>query len=141
VAEADARFQVLQAKLAKGAVPVSVTFGVAEWRPGEDTDALLARADSALYAVRRTARGGEGARETPSDGDEAAAVTAHGLLNSSAVVAMGITTLQAHWDSMPTAERLHLLQRMLSHASFVDERLKSLTQGRLSLVASSPSST
>jgi hypothetical protein len=81
-------------------------------------------------------------RETPpSEGDEAAAVTAHGLLSSSAVVAMGIATLQAHWDAMPAAERLHLLKRMLSHASFVDERLKSLTQGRLSLVASSPSST
>jgi len=137
VAEAEARFRVLQARLTEGPVPVSVTFGVAEWQPGEDTEALLARADAALYAVRRTARGDERRRETESDADDAAAVTAHGLLNSSAVVAMGITTLQAHWDTMPAPERAHLLQRMLSHASFVDERLKGLTQGRLSLVVSS----
>jgi len=137
VAEAEARFRVLQATLAEGPVPVSVTFGVAEWRPGEDAESLLARADAALYAVRRTARGDERRRETESDADDAVAVTAHGLLNSSAVVAMGITTLQAHWDTMPAPERAHLLQRMLSHASFVDERLKGLTQGRLSLVVSS----
>jgi diguanylate cyclase (GGDEF)-like protein len=130
VAEAQARFRVLQARLAEGPVPVSVTFGVAESRPGEDTEALLARADAALYDVRRTARRGEGVREVPSDRDEAAAVTAHGLLNSSAVVSMGITTLQLHWDTLSGPDRAHLLQRMLSHASFVDERLKGLTQGR-----------
>jgi diguanylate cyclase (GGDEF)-like protein len=129
-AEAEARFRVLQAKLAKGPVPVSVTFGVAEWRPGEDTEGLLARADAALYEVRRTVRGDGGSREVASDGDEAAAVAAHGLLNSSAVVSMGITTLQEHWDTMPAADRAHLLHRMLSHASSVDESLKGLAQGR-----------
>jgi len=70
------------------------------------------------------------------DGNEAAAVTAHGLLNSSAVVAMGITTLLEHWDTMSAPDRAHLLQRMLGHASYVDERLKGLTHGLQSLVAS-----
>ena len=133
VAEAEARFRTLQAKLASGPVPVSVTFGLAEWRPGEDTEALLARADAALYEVRRTLRGGSG--EAAFERDEGSAVTAHGLLNSSAVVSMGITTLQAHWDGMPDPERAHLLQRMLAHASFLDDRLKGLTQGRLSIGA------
>ena len=51
--EAEARFRVVRAALASGPVPVSVTIGVAEWRPDEDTDDLLARADSALYDARR----------------------------------------------------------------------------------------
>jgi diguanylate cyclase (GGDEF)-like protein len=131
VAEAEARFGALQVKLASGPVPVSVTFGVAEWRPGEDTESLLARADAALYAVRRAVR--RGIPDAVSERAEASAITAHGLLNSSAVVSMGITTLQAHWDKMPGPERLHLLQRMLAHASFLDDRLKGLTQGRLSI--------
>lgn len=131
LAEAEARFGALQAKLESGAVPVSVTFGVAEWRPGEDTESLLARADAALYTVRRAVRG-----ETPEalpNGEDVAAITAHGMLNSSAVVSMGITTLQAHWDRMSGPDRLHLLQRMLAHASILDERLKRLTQGRVSI--------
>jgi diguanylate cyclase (GGDEF)-like protein len=133
VAEAEARFHVLQDKLASGPVPVSVTFGVAEWRPGEDTEVLLARADAALYAVRRTVRG---EASDALESDEASAVTAHGLLNSAAVVSMGITTLQTHWNGISGPERMHLLQRMLAHASFLDDRLKGLTQGRLSLGAS-----
>jgi diguanylate cyclase (GGDEF)-like protein len=139
VAEAEARFRVLQTKLGQGPIPVSVTVGVAEWRPGEDTEALLGRADAALYEVRRTVRSASGSREADWEEDESSAVTAHGLLNSSAVVAMGITTLQAHWDGMEGPERAHLLQRMLAHASFVDDRLKGLTQGRLSLATPSPS--
>ena len=51
---------------------------------------------------------------------------------------MGITTLHAHWDKMTADERLNLLERMLAHASLVDDSLKSLMQGRLS-VAPSPS--
>src|SRR5437588_8461502 len=58
-AEAAARFRLLQGELASGQVPVSGTFGAAEWQPGEDSDALLARADSALYEVRRAVRGGD----------------------------------------------------------------------------------
>ena len=130
VAEAEARFRLLQARLASGPVPVSVTFGVAEWRPGEDTESLLARADAALYDVRRKARGTEQSREDPSQDDGASAVLAHTLLNSSAVVSMGIATLEAHWDALLGTERLHLLQRMLTHASLIDVRLKELTRGR-----------
>jgi hypothetical protein len=63
---------------------------------------------------------------------EASAVVAHRLLNSSAVVWMGITTLQAHWDGMPSLQRAHLLERMLAHASVIDDRLKDLTWGRAS---------
>jgi diguanylate cyclase len=56
-AGASTRFHALQARLAAGSVLVSVTVGLASWRPGEDTDDLLARADAALYDVRRSQRG------------------------------------------------------------------------------------
>lgn len=56
-------------------------------------------------------------------------VAAHRLLNSSAVVAMGISTLLRLWDSLPTAERTNLLLRMESHATTVDDGLKLLTLG------------
>jgi hypothetical protein len=90
---------------------------VAEWRPGEGTEELLARADAALYHARRATRGASTPGEASSRAAEASAVTAHGLLNSSAVVSMGITTLQAHWDGMKSAEREHLLGRMFTHAA------------------------
>jgi len=133
--EADARFRALQARLAEGPVPVSVTFGVAEWRPGEDTAALLARADAALYDVRRKERGDTPAREAPNE-EGASAVAVHHLLNSSAVLSMGVTTMQAHWGRMPDAEREHLLERMLTHAAFLDERLKRMIQGHVRLASS-----
>jgi diguanylate cyclase (GGDEF)-like protein len=129
--EADARFRALQAELAAGPVPVSVTFGVAQWRPGEDTTALLARADAALYDVRRKDRGNIPSREAPCEEESGSTVAAHSLLNSSAVLSMGVTTMQAHWSRMPDAEREHLLERMLTHASFLDERLKKMTQGHV----------
>jgi diguanylate cyclase (GGDEF)-like protein len=122
IAAAQRRFTDLQATLAAGPVPVSVTFGVAEWRRGETTEALLARADAALYDVRRTERG--------ADDDEASAVAAHGLLNSSAVVSLGIDTLREHWDELSGADRAHLLERMQVHSSSIDDRLRDITQGR-----------
>jgi diguanylate cyclase (GGDEF)-like protein len=130
VAEADARFRDLQARLAQGPVPVSVTFGLAEWRPGEGSEALLARADAALYDVRRTVRHDSSPASSPEQ-EPASNVLAHRLLNSAAVLAMGVTTMQEHWDRMPDAEREHLLERMLTHASFLDDRLKKVTQGHL----------
>jgi diguanylate cyclase (GGDEF)-like protein len=63
ITDAEARFDVVQAALLSGRVPVSVTVGLAEWRSGEDTDDLLARADAALYEKRRNARSGEPAAQ------------------------------------------------------------------------------
>jgi hypothetical protein len=65
----------------------------------------------------------------PATDDEGAAVAAHTLLNSSAVVAMGITTLLAQHDELTSPERRHLLERMLAHATRVDQRLKGITRG------------
>jgi diguanylate cyclase (GGDEF)-like protein len=130
VAEAEARLGAMRAQLALGTDPVSVSFGVAQWRAGETVESLLARADAALYEVRRKVRGGDAPRPAADKTDDTSAVTAHKLLNSSAVVAMGITTLETHWEGMLAEERLHLLARMLDHASLIDGRLKELTRGQ-----------
>ncbi|HBC50117.1 MAG TPA: GGDEF domain-containing protein, partial [Stenotrophomonas maltophilia] len=34
-------------------VPVHFSAGLAQWQPGDDTEALLRRADDALYAAKR----------------------------------------------------------------------------------------
>ena len=57
VAGASTRFDALRDRLAAGSTPVSVTVGLAVWRPGEDTETLLARADAGLYEARRFERG------------------------------------------------------------------------------------
>ena len=44
------------AVLGDAAQPVTVSGGIATWRPHETLDALLARADSALYAAKRRGR-------------------------------------------------------------------------------------
>ncbi|MCU1450681.1 MAG: diguanylate cyclase/phosphodiesterase & domain with sensor(s) [Acidimicrobiales bacterium] len=142
LAEATARFRVLRRQLASGSPAVSVTFGLAESEAGEETENLIARADAALYDVRRRARtGGDGLDSISAAGDAGAAVAAHGLLNDSAVVSMGITTLQTHWNDLPAPDRMHLLERMLTHASSMDDGLKDLTQGRLTLSRSVPNGT
>jgi diguanylate cyclase (GGDEF)-like protein len=128
IAEATARFEALQADLAAGAVPVPVTFGLAEWKRGEDIADLLARADADLYQVRRSVRS-DSPSGLPASHDDGAAVAAHTLLNSSAVVSMGITTLLAQDDELTSPERRHLLERMLAHATRVDHRLKGITRG------------
>jgi hypothetical protein len=56
-------------------------------------------------------------------------VAAHGLLNSSSVVCMGISTLLRLWEHLPGPERQHLLQQMAAHAAAVDDGLKLLTLG------------
>ncbi len=38
------------------AVPVTVSFGVAEWREGDDEDSLVTRADAALYRAKAAGR-------------------------------------------------------------------------------------
>jgi hypothetical protein len=80
------------------------------------------------------------ADERDREADEEAAVAAHRLLSSSAVVSMAATTLLAHWDGMVPADRVHLLERVVTHASSVDEALKEITQGHLGLAAASRSS-
>jgi GGDEF domain-containing protein len=119
MAGAQLRVTALQTRLAAGELPVSVTFGIAEWKRGEDTDALLARADAALYDVRKTER----------EADDPSAVAAHSLLNSSAVVALGIDTLHENWDEISGEDREHLLERMQVHSTSIDERLRAITQG------------
>jgi diguanylate cyclase (GGDEF)-like protein len=118
MAAAQLRFTALQARLATGQLAVSVTFGIAEWKRGEDTDALLARADAVLYDVRKTVREAD-----PS------AVAAHSLLNSSAVVALGIDTLHENWEEISGEDRDHLLERMQVHSTSIDERLRAITRG------------
>jgi diguanylate cyclase (GGDEF)-like protein len=139
LAEATARFHVLRRQLASASSPVSVTFGLAESQAGDEAESLIARADAALYDVRRRERtGGEGPDSVTAEGDAATAVAAHGLLNDSAVVSMGITTLQTHWNDLPAPDRLHLLERMLTHAASMDDGLKDITQGRLNLSHRAP---
>jgi hypothetical protein len=57
------------------------------------------------------------------------AVAAHELLNSSAVVSSAIATLRAHWDQLSAAARIHILERMASHATHVDDALRTLILG------------
>jgi len=64
-----------------------------------------------------------------SDTGAMGAVAAHRLLNSSAVVSMGISTLLRLWDSLPATESKHLLLHMATHATAVDVGLKLLTLG------------
>jgi diguanylate cyclase (GGDEF)-like protein len=120
IAAAQLRFTALQATLASGEVPVSVTFGLAKWKRGEDTDALLARADAALYDARKATR----------EADDPSAVAAHSLLNSSAVVSLGIDTLHGSWDRISPEDRAHLLERMQVHSTSIDDRLREIAQGR-----------
>jgi hypothetical protein len=70
------------------------------------------------------------------DGSPHDAVAAHGLLNSSAIVSMGIATLQERWDGLSPAQREHLLSRMAKHAASVDDGLKRLTLGNMDPAAS-----
>lgn len=69
------------------------------------------------------------AETRPIDTAGMGAVAAHRLLNSSAVVSMGISTLLRLWDSLPATESKHLLVHMATHATAVDDGLKLLTLG------------
>jgi hypothetical protein len=63
-------------------------------------------------------------------------VAAHLLLNSSAVVSMGISTLRSMWDGLAARERQHLLAHMAVHATAVDDALRLLTMGHDAAVVS-----
>jgi diguanylate cyclase (GGDEF)-like protein len=54
VADAANRLALVNTALAQGALPGSVTAGLAELRPGDSTEDLVARADAALYRQRQT---------------------------------------------------------------------------------------
>jgi hypothetical protein len=75
------------------------------------------------------------ATSSPIEAAGIGSVTAHSLLNSSAVVSMGISTLLRLWDSLPAAERTRLLVHMEAHATTVNDGLKLLTRGLDSEVA------
>jgi hypothetical protein len=108
-----------------------------EQATADRTQAGLDRASSAADRHDATLDRRAAAHERRAvQGDETAAVAAHTLLNSSAVISMGIETLQGHWEAMPGADRVSLLQRMLAQASSLDDRLRDLIQGRLSLALS-----
>jgi diguanylate cyclase (GGDEF)-like protein len=128
-AQAEARFRVLQAKLASGTIPVPITFGIAERRPGESAEDLLRRADAELYDTWGRTSEHESLTVDPI-GTETRAIAAHSLLNSAAVVSMGIETLQENWDRIPRTARLHMLERMLVHSGGIEASLKEMTQGR-----------
>ncbi len=57
LAEVNERVLALRVELASAVVPVSVSFGLAELRPGDHLETLVARADDAVYKQRRRARG------------------------------------------------------------------------------------
>jgi hypothetical protein len=61
--------------------------------------------------------------------DNGAAVVAHGLLTSMAVVSAGIVTVWEHWADLSPAKRDYLFERILAHTTFVSDALKDLTQG------------
>ena len=59
LAEAEARFRSVQALLVSALLGASLSFGLAELRPEEPVLAAIARADDAMYAARKLARGEE----------------------------------------------------------------------------------
>lgn len=54
VTEAEAAYRLEQAKkeLSTGPEDLSISVGIAEWQAGDTADALVARADAALYCSR-----------------------------------------------------------------------------------------
>jgi hypothetical protein len=63
------------------------------------------------------------------DQDQTAAVVAHGLLTSMAVVSAGVATIWEHWGDLSPAKRNYLFERILAHASIVNDGLRDLTRG------------
>ena len=61
--------------------------------------------------------------------DATAAVMAHGLLNSMAIIGGAARTLQEAWDSLPVHERERLLAMIAEQAEHVSGMLGDLARG------------
>src|SRR5436309_2693757 len=61
--------------------------------------------------------------------DSLAAVVAHGLLNSLAVVKNGVTTLAEEWDDIDPDQRVYLAEGVLAQAELMADGLDSLPTG------------
>jgi len=61
--------------------------------------------------------------------DSGAAVVAHGLLTSMAVIHAGVVTVWEHLADLPPEKRDYLFERILAHTTFVSETLRDMTQG------------
>ncbi|HEX8498288.1 MAG TPA: GGDEF domain-containing protein, partial [Actinomycetales bacterium] len=70
LATATARLGLINPALAAALEPGSVTVGLAELQPGDTLDAVIARADEALYARRRLVRGPGMTKGPPGAPDE-----------------------------------------------------------------------
>ena len=92
----------------------------------------------ARSAAGNRPRADESATSRPNETAGIGPVAAHRLLNSSAVVSMGISTLLRLWDSLPAEQRTHLLSHMATHAATVDDCLKLLSRGLDAEAASVP---
>jgi hypothetical protein len=93
-------------------------------RQGAAADRVAAADDRLLASRDRSAA----ARERDIQ-DESSAVAAHSLLNSSAVVAMGIETLEANWEGITPIDRATLLQRIQLQSASIQARLRELIHG------------
>lgn len=61
--------------------------------------------------------------------DPTAAVVAHGLLNSMAIIGGAARTLQESWTTLPAVERDRLLRMIAEQASHVAAMLGDLARG------------
>lgn len=61
--------------------------------------------------------------------DATAAVTAHGLLNSMAIISGAATTLRESWDALDPAGRAVLLGMIVDQAQQVSDTLGELVRG------------
>jgi hypothetical protein len=61
--------------------------------------------------------------------EQTAAIVAHGLLTSMAVVTAGVSTIWDHWADLPPEKRDYLFSRILAHASLVSDGLRDVARG------------
>ena len=61
--------------------------------------------------------------------DPTAAVMAHGLLNSMAIIAGAGHTLRESWDDLPPEQRLQLLTMITDQSGYVSDMLGELARG------------
>jgi hypothetical protein len=73
------------------------------------------------------------ARDSIADDREAAAdglsaVAAHAMLNSSAAVLLGTSTLHTDWQGLSTAERIRVLAKVQRHATYLADAIQLMIQ-------------